>query len=68
MTETEINLPEKLQDISHTVQEYKDAVIAHFKDMEVDIKDWNFTVGKKENEYTVEVALKLGIKPKAKPE
>jgi hypothetical protein len=34
--------------------------------MEVDVKDWNFKVGKAQEEYTVEVSVKLGIKPKAK--
>jgi hypothetical protein len=39
-------------------------VVGHFKDMEVDVKDWNFAVGKTQEEYTVEVNVKLGIKPK----
>jgi len=34
--------------------------------MEVEVKDWNFAVGKTEKEYTVEISVKLGIKPKAK--
>jgi hypothetical protein len=32
--------------------------------MEVEVKDWNFSVGKAEKEYTVEVNLKLGIRSK----
>jgi hypothetical protein len=66
MTESEVNITERLQKIGQTVQEYKDAVVAHFKDMEVDVKDWNFAVGKTEKEYTVEISVKLGLKPKAK--
>ncbi len=66
MSETEINITERLQKIGQTVQEYKDAVVSKFKDMEVDVKDWNFAVGKTEKEYTVEITVKLGIKPKAK--
>ena len=62
----EVNMTERLQKIGRTVQEYKDAVIAHFKDMQVDVKDWNFAVGKTEEEYTVEISVKLGIKPKPK--
>jgi hypothetical protein len=34
--------------------------------MEVEIKDWNFNVGKTEEEYNVEVKVKLTIKPKKK--
>jgi hypothetical protein len=66
MPETEINITERLQKVGQTVQEYKDEIVKHFKDMEVDVKDWNFAVGKTEKEYTVEISVKLGIKPKAK--
>jgi len=30
----------------------------------VEVKDWNFAVGKSEKEYTVEINLKLGIRSK----
>jgi hypothetical protein len=63
MPET-ININEKLQKIGQTAQEYKDAIVAQFKDMEVEVKDWNFSVGKAEKEYTIEVNLKLGIRSK----
>jgi hypothetical protein len=66
LSESEINIPERLQKIGQTVQEYRDAVVKHFKDMEVDVKDWNFKVGKAQEEYTVEISVKLGIKPKPK--
>ena len=65
MSESEINITERLQKIGQTVQEYRDTIVKHFNDMEVDVKDWNFAVGKTEKEYTVEISLKLGIKPKA---
>ncbi len=50
--------------MGQTAQEYKDAVVSQFKDMEVELKDWNFSVGKMEDEYTVEVNVKLGIRSK----
>jgi len=58
------NLTEKLQKMGQTAQEYKDALVSQFKDMEVELKDWNFSVGKMEDEYTVEVNVKLGIRSK----
>lgn len=64
MSETIVKIPERLQQVGQTVQDYKDAVVAHFKDMQVDVKDWSFNVGKTEEEYTVEVKVKLTIKPK----
>jgi len=62
--ETSINITERLQKIGQTAQDYKDAIANQFKDMEVEVKDWNFSVGKAEKEYTVEVNLKLGIRSK----
>jgi hypothetical protein len=62
--ETSINITEKLQKIGQTAQEYREAIMNQFKDMEVDVKDWNVAVGKTDKEYTVEVNLKLGIRSK----
>jgi hypothetical protein len=64
MPETQINITEKLQKIGQTAQEYKDAIVNQFQDMEVEVKDWNFGVGKMDKEYNVDVTLKLVIRPK----
>jgi hypothetical protein len=64
MPETQINITEKLQKIGQTAQEYKDAIVDQFKDMEVEVKDWNFGVGKMDKEYNVDITLKLVIRPK----
>jgi hypothetical protein len=66
MSESEVNITERLQKVGQTIQQYREEVVKLFKDMEVNVKDWNFAVGKTEEEYTVEVSVKLGIKPKAK--
>jgi hypothetical protein len=68
MPEEEINMPERLQEIGKKIGEFKDVVVAEFKDMDVDVRNWNFAVGKTEAEYTVDVNLKLAIKPKKKQE
>ena len=62
--EEEINVPERLQDIGKKIGEYRDIVVKEFKNMEVDVRTWNFAVGKTEAEYTLEVNLKLALKPK----
>jgi hypothetical protein len=54
----------RMQKIGETISEYKEKLVATFKDMEVDVKDWHFAVGKADKEYTVEINVKLGIKPK----
>ena len=58
------NITEGLQKIRETATQYKDSLVAAFKDMEVDVKDWNFAVGKMDKQYNVEVSIKLAIKPK----
>jgi hypothetical protein len=64
MTDKQVDITERLQKIGETVSEYKDSVVRHFKDMDVEVKNWNFTVGNLDKEYTVEVNVKLCIKPK----
>jgi hypothetical protein len=64
MSEKHIDVTERLQQIGKTVNEYREALMSHFKDMDVEVKEWNFAVGKLEKEYIVDVNLKLSIKPK----
>ena len=64
MTDKHVDITERLQKIGQTVSEYKDSVMNHFKDMDVEVKDWHFTVGNVGKEYIVEVNVKLSIKPK----
>jgi hypothetical protein len=64
MSGKSIDVTERMQKISETISEYKDKLVSTFKDMDVEVKDWHFAVGKAEKEYTVEVNVKLGIKPK----
>jgi hypothetical protein len=64
MTDKPVDMTERLQKIGQTVSAYKDSVMNNFKDMDVEVKTWNFTVGKLEKEYTVEVNVKLCITSK----
>ena len=64
MSEKTVNMTERLQKIGETVNQYKESLMAAFKDMEVEVKDWNFAVGKVEKQYNVDVTVKLSIKPK----
>ncbi|HMK93936.1 MAG TPA: hypothetical protein VK536_00915 [Candidatus Limnocylindrales bacterium] len=64
MSEKSVDLTAKLQKIGETVASYRDTLVSHFKDMDVEVKDWNFSVGKADKEYNVDVTVKLVIKPK----
>ena len=66
MSDKNIDVTERMQKIGETVSDYKEKLISAFKDMEVDVKDWHFAVGKTEKEYTIEINMKLGVKPKRK--
>ena len=58
------NITTGLQKIGDMANQYKEALISAFKDMDVEVKDWNFAVAKVEKQYNVEVSVKLAIKPK----
>jgi hypothetical protein len=64
LSEKGVDLTARLQKIGETVASYRDSLVSHFKDMDVEVKDWNFSVGKVEKEYNVDVTVKLVIKPK----
>jgi hypothetical protein len=66
MSEKRIDMTERLSKIGETVAAYRDSLMAHFKDMDVEVKDWHFAVGKMDKEYNVDVTVKLTIKPKQK--
>jgi len=58
------NVTEGLQKIGEMANQYKEALTSAFKNMDVEVKDWNFAVSKVEKQYNVEVSVKLSIKPK----
>ena len=64
MTGKNVDIIERISKIGETINRYRESVMRHFKDMDVEIKDWHVLVGKMEKEYDVEVTLKLALKPK----
>ena len=64
MADKDVDVTGRIQKLGDTVSEYRDLVISRFKDMDVEVKNWNFNVEQMEREYTIEVNVKLCIKPK----
>ena len=64
LSEKHMDMTERISKIGETINQYRESVMAHFKDMEVEVKDWHVSVGKMEKEYDIDVTLKLAIKPK----
>jgi hypothetical protein len=64
LSEKQKNVTEGLKKLGDMANQYKDALISAFKDMDVEVKEWNFAASKVEKQYNVEVSVKLSIKPK----
>jgi hypothetical protein len=65
MPEEVPNVPERLNEIGHQIGKYKDMIVKEFKNMEIEVKCWDVDVAKSEEEYTLEVDIKLAIRPKS---
>lgn len=64
MSEKSVNITEKIAKISETVGEYKNSLVAAFKDMDVEVKDSNFSVSRVDDQYNIDLTLKLTVKAK----
>lgn len=64
MSEKSMDITERISKIGELVNKYRETVMAHFKDMDVEIKDWHVGVSKVEKEYNIDITLKIGLKPK----
>ena len=64
LSEKHMDMTERISKIGETINQYRETVMAHFKDMDVEVKDWHVSVGKMEKEYDIDVTLKLAIKNK----
>ena len=64
MSEKSVNITEKIAKISETVGEYKNSVVAALKDMDDEVKDSNFSVSRIDDQYNIDLTLKLTVKAK----
>ena len=66
MSEQHIDVKEQIQKMSEKWNEFKKTWVSHFKDMDVEVLEWNFGVGKNEKEYIVDLKAKVAIREKKK--
>ena len=64
MSEKHVDMTERISKIGEMINQYRESVMTHFKDMDVEVKEWHVSVGKIEKEYDIDVTLKLAIRPK----
>ncbi len=57
---------EVMNKIKQSAMTFRDSIVNYFKENNVEIKDWKFTVESSENNYVVDASVKVIIKPKAK--
>jgi hypothetical protein len=55
-----------MEKIRTAITGFKDSVVDQLKDLHADVKDWRFAVESHEEGVTVDVSVKVLIKPKAK--
>jgi hypothetical protein len=58
--------PDKIEDIKQSAIDFKDSVAKVLKDMQVEVKDWKFGTESHEDGITIDVSVKVLIRPKNK--
>lgn len=56
----------KVEEIKKAAMNFKDSIAGHLEDMNVEMKDWRFGMESNEEGVTIDVTVKVLLKPKAK--
>lgn len=57
-------MSEQIQAMGEKWSEFQKTMVSHFKDMEVDVLEWNFGVGKTGEDTIFEVKAKVAVRKK----
>jgi len=64
LSEQNIDVKEQIQKMSEKWSEFQKTWVNHFKDMDVEVLEWNFGVGKTGNDTIIDVKAKIAIRQK----
>ena len=64
MSEQKIDIKEQIQKMGEKWNEFQQTWVSHFKDMEVDVLEWNFNVGKTGEDTIFEMKAKVAVRQK----
>ena len=64
MTEQHIDVKEQIEKMGEKWNEFQKTWVSHFKDMDVDVLEWNFSVGQTGEDTIVEVKAKVAVRKK----
>ncbi len=66
MTENIELTAEGMSKIKQAATQFKDTLVAYFKEHNVEVKDWKFAVENSEANYVIDASVKIQISPKSK--
>ena len=66
MPEEHVDVIDQVQKMGEKWGEFKKTWVTHFKDMDFEIQEWNFGVGKSGDAYILDMKAKVSVKPKKK--
>ena len=61
-----IDVKEHIQKISEKWSEFQKSWVSHFSDIDFEVLEWNFGVGKNEKEYIIDLKAKVAVREKKK--
>ena len=64
MPEQKIDVKEQIQKMGEKWSEFQKTWINHFKDMDVEVLEWNFGVGKTGNDISIDMKIQVAIRQK----
>ena len=64
MSEHHLDVKEQIEKMGEKWSEFQKSLVSHFKDMEVDVLEWNFGVGKTGEDTIFEMKAKVAVRQK----
>jgi len=66
MPEEQPDMMDQMQKMGEKWTEFKKTWVAHFKEFDFEVREWNFGAGKTGEEYIIDLKAKVVVKPKQK--
>ena len=64
MSEQKIDVKEQIEKMGEKWSEFQKSLVNYFKDLDVEVLDWNFGVGKAGNDTIIDMKAKVAIRQK----
>jgi hypothetical protein len=69
MPEEHMDMMDEMKKMGERWSDFKKSMVAHFKEYDFEVLEWNFGVGKPETpekSYVIDFKAKVAVKPKSK--